>query len=70
MKEGFSLVLAKQILKALNDKGKLDKFAIYLETDDEKTPERLAFLCEKGYIELNGNVFSITDLGKEVLWKI
>lgn len=70
MKEVIYLFLAKQILKALNDKGKLDKFAIYLETDDEKTPARLAFLYEKGCIELKENIFSITDLGKKALEKI
>lgn len=65
------MILAKEILKALNDKGRLNKFAIYLETDNNKTPERLAFLSDKGYIKITPkNEYFLTSRGKELLKKI
>lgn len=65
------MVLAKQILKALNDKGQLDKFSIYIETGDDKTPDRLAFLSENGYINItSNNEFSLTERGQQLLTKI
>jgi hypothetical protein len=65
------LVLVKQILKAINDKGNMDKFALYLQTDNDKTLDRLTFLSEHGYVQINEtNEFSLTGRGSQLLIKI
>ncbi|WP_134700584.1 hypothetical protein [Ammoniphilus sp. YIM 78166] len=65
------MVLTKQILNSLDQKGIVDKHTLYLEIDDPQIPDQLAFLCERKYIkQISVNAFAITEKGKMTLFKL